>query len=128
MPHPKTRAKIARIANEWLGTAFHTDAQIKGVGCDCAGLIIGVANEVLGIEISRENGIEPALATFFHKTNTPKISDIVVFAKPELAGEFHAAILLDGMIIHSRQNRGVILNTFTQNLRKMVAAYYSFRC
>ena len=37
------RAHIIAQAREWLGTPFHHQARVKGVGADCAGLVIGVA-------------------------------------------------------------------------------------
>lgn len=40
--------KIVTAARRWLGTPFHHQGRVKGVGVDCAGLVIGVACE-LGI-------------------------------------------------------------------------------
>lgn len=39
---------IVNEARQWLGTPFHHQASLKGVGTDCYGLIRGVANN-LGI-------------------------------------------------------------------------------
>lgn len=38
-----TRAAIVAEARGWLGTPFHHQARLKGVGVDCIGLVIGVA-------------------------------------------------------------------------------------
>jgi len=38
-----TREQITSEARTWEGTAYHNRAELKGVGCDCIGLIIGVA-------------------------------------------------------------------------------------
>lgn len=43
---------IATQARTWLGTPFHHQARLKGKGCDCLGLIIGVVDE-LGLVDSR---------------------------------------------------------------------------
>lgn len=43
-----TRAAVVAEAREWLGTPYHHQARLKGVGVDCAGLVIGVAR-ALGI-------------------------------------------------------------------------------
>lgn len=40
-----TRAEIVSNARSWLGTRWQHQARLKGVGCDCAGLVIGVARE-----------------------------------------------------------------------------------
>lgn len=36
-------------AREWLGTPYHHQASVKGVGCDCIGLVRGVYHELYGI-------------------------------------------------------------------------------
>ena len=33
-------------ARSWLNTPFHHQARLKGVGCDCLGLIVGVVDEM----------------------------------------------------------------------------------
>lgn len=33
-------------ARTWLGTPFHHQARLKGKGCDCLGLIVGVVDEL----------------------------------------------------------------------------------
>ena len=43
-------ARIVRAARGWLGTPYHDQASVKGVGCDCLGLIRGVWREVVGPE------------------------------------------------------------------------------
>jgi NlpC/P60 family putative phage cell wall peptidase len=37
---------IVNQARTWLGTPFHHQARLKGKGCDCLGLIIGVVDEL----------------------------------------------------------------------------------
>lgn len=43
-----TREQIVAAARGWLGTPFHHQGRLKGVGVDCAGVIVEVARE-LGI-------------------------------------------------------------------------------
>ncbi|WP_213308164.1 NlpC/P60 family protein [Paraburkholderia sacchari] len=38
-----TRAQIVEEARTWLGTPYRHQGRLKGVACDCAGLVIGVA-------------------------------------------------------------------------------------
>ena len=42
------RNRIVSTAREWLGTPFHHQGRVKGVGCDCAGLVVAVA-KTLGL-------------------------------------------------------------------------------
>lgn len=41
-----TRLDVVRVAQEWIGTPFHHCGRVKGLGVDCAGLLIGVAREL----------------------------------------------------------------------------------
>ncbi|MEW5708785.1 MAG: peptidase P60 [Pseudomonadota bacterium] len=41
-----TRADIVAKAREYLGTPFHHQGRVKGVGVDCAGLVICVARDL----------------------------------------------------------------------------------
>ena len=41
MTHP-----IVAQARTWTGTPFHHQARLKGKGCDCLGLIVGVVDEL----------------------------------------------------------------------------------
>lgn len=38
-----TRKAIVNAARSWLGTPYHHQASLRGVGCDCLGLIRGLA-------------------------------------------------------------------------------------
>lgn len=41
-----TRAEVVRAARGWIGTPFCHQHRARGVGVDCAGLVIGVAREL----------------------------------------------------------------------------------
>lgn len=41
-----TAQDVVRVARGWLLTPFHHQASVKGVGCDCIGLVAGVAAEL----------------------------------------------------------------------------------
>jgi len=43
-------ARVIAIARSWLGTPYHDQASLRGVGCDCLGLARGVWREVVGPE------------------------------------------------------------------------------
>ena len=38
--------EIVREAREWIGTPYHHQARVKGAGCDCVGLFIGIGESV----------------------------------------------------------------------------------
>jgi NlpC/P60 family putative phage cell wall peptidase len=41
---------VAKKAREWIGTPYHHQASLKGVGCDCLGLCRGIYREIVGPE------------------------------------------------------------------------------
>jgi NlpC/P60 family putative phage cell wall peptidase len=45
-----TRAAIVAEARAWIGTPYRHQASLKGVGCDCLGLVRGVWRAMIGEE------------------------------------------------------------------------------
>jgi NlpC/P60 family putative phage cell wall peptidase len=45
-----TAAAIVTAARDWIGTPYQHQASLKGVGCDCLGLLRGVWRELRGAE------------------------------------------------------------------------------
>ena len=45
-----SRAEVVSIARSWIGTPYHHQESVKGVGCDCLGLVRGVFRELYGFE------------------------------------------------------------------------------
>ena len=43
-------AVVVAAARDWLGTPYHDQASLKGVGCDCLGLVRGIWRDVFGSE------------------------------------------------------------------------------
>ena len=41
---------VVAVARRWLGTPYHDQASLRGIGCDCLGLARGVWREVVGPE------------------------------------------------------------------------------
>ena len=47
------RGEVVATARSWIGTPYRHQGQLKGVGCDCLGLIVGVWRE-LGGEVAEK--------------------------------------------------------------------------
>ncbi len=58
-----TRTAIVDEARAWIGTRWLHQAALKGVGCDCIGLVAGVARE-LGITGAERFFATPALRAY----------------------------------------------------------------
>lgn len=50
---PEERAAIVAEARSWLGTPYRHQASLRGVGCDCLGLVRGVWRAFYGAEPER---------------------------------------------------------------------------
>jgi NlpC/P60 family putative phage cell wall peptidase len=42
------RAAIVAEARTWIGTLYHHQASVKGIGCDCLGLVREVWRALIG--------------------------------------------------------------------------------
>lgn len=45
-----SRERIVAVARDWLATPYRHQASVKGVGCDCLGLVRGVWRELYSAE------------------------------------------------------------------------------
>ena len=45
-----TRSSIVEAARDWIGTPYRHQASLRGVGCDCLGLVRGVWRTLVGGE------------------------------------------------------------------------------
>lgn len=138
---------IVAEARTWIGTKFHHQGRVKGVGVDCIGLIVGVA-ENCGITFGgrkpsmldeRNYGMLPEgerLKTLCEQHLVPKEKhdaapgDVALFAFEKLPQ--HVAIigeLADGSLslIHSyRQARGVVEHRLDDLWWKRCIGIYQF--
>src|SRR5665213_1310025 len=49
-PMPQSRSDIVAEARAWIGTRYRHQASLRGVGCDCLGLVRGVWRNCIGDE------------------------------------------------------------------------------
>lgn len=107
-PNSGRGAQAATIAREWLGTPYRHQASLKGVACDCLGLIRGVWRELYGAEPEAappyrpdwaETGAEETLlaAARRHLLELPLseagLGDVLLFRMAEGSVLKHAAIV-----------------------------------
>jgi NlpC/P60 family putative phage cell wall peptidase len=83
------RADIIAAARGWLGTPYRHQASLKGVGCDCLGLLRGVWREVIGPEPETPSPYtaEWAEAATGGVDPDPLISAALRWLQPVAAGE-----------------------------------------
>jgi NlpC/P60 family putative phage cell wall peptidase len=144
-PRPVGAARPERVlaaARAWLGTPYHDQASLKGVGCDCLGLARGVWRDVVGPEpmapppYSRDWGEVGARETFA-ETVRPYLIEIdpgeagpgalVLFRMRRGAPAKHCGILVgDGEFIHAYERRGVILAPYDRAWARRAAFAFFF--
>ncbi len=108
-------------ARGWLGTPYHHQASVRGVGCDCLGLIRGVWRELYGAEPeappaytadwAEATGEETLLAAARRnliEIEQGEAGDVALFRMVEPGPAKHAGILSgNGRFIHAYSGRAV---------------------
>jgi len=105
-----TREAIVAAARGWLGTPYHHQASVKGVGSDCLGLIRGIWRELYGPEPEAmppytpdwgsATGSETLLAAAcrhlvkLDDVSTARPGDVLVFRMRDEGVAKHAGILV----------------------------------
>ena len=134
-------ARIVKATRRWIGTPYHDQASVRGVGCDCLGLIRGVWREVVGPEpmpvppYSRDWGevgpvevlAETARAAMVEiDLANARIGDVVLFRMRAGAIAKHCGILLGHRrFIHAYERTGVIEEALTDSWCRRIA--FAFR-
>lgn len=144
MSDPVTRAEIVAAAREWLGTPYHHQASLPGIGCDCLGLVRGVWRDVFGSEpempppyprIGADAGGKETLALAAVRHLVPiAISqahpgDVLLFRWRDHAPAGHCAILsgsAPAMMIHAHDGAAVCEVALAPWWRRHLAYAFSF--
>jgi len=133
---------VVAAARNWLGTPYHDQASLRGVGCDCLGLARGVWREVVGDEpfpippYSRdwgETGPHEVLANGAASMLIPiAMSDVgpaalVLFRMAPRAIAKHVGILTGPeTFIHSFERLGVVEEILTPTWARKIAFAFLF--
>lgn len=135
-------AAVLAEAMDWVGTPYRHQGLMKGVGCDCLGLVRGVWRAVYGREPERPGpyaadwaeatGGDPLLeAARRHlvaaDAREPQPGDLLVFRwRPHLPAK-HCGIACDGgRFIHAYQGHAVLVSALVPQWRRRIAGVFSF--
>ncbi|WP_420102358.1 NlpC/P60 family protein [Bosea sp. (in: a-proteobacteria)] len=137
-----SRAQIVAAARLWLGTPYHHQASLRGVGCDCLGLVRGVWREIYGPEPEAPPAYTPlwteslgeetlACAALRHlracDPDTAEPGDVLLFRWREHLPAKHCAILSEpGRIIHAHDGAAVTEVALTGWWRRHRSHAFSF--
>nr|WP_316642888.1 NlpC/P60 family protein [uncultured Roseateles sp.] len=131
MSEQTEREAVATEARPWFGTPYHHHGRIRGVGVDCAQILMAVYCDALhlapALDVGRystqwhlHRGEEVYLDWLTkagaHEVQAPAKGDIAMFRFGRTFS--HSAICLDGIdgqFIHAYVDRGVILSRLNED-------------
>jgi NlpC/P60 family putative phage cell wall peptidase len=135
-------AAVIAAARGWLGTPYHDQASVKGVGSDCLGLVRGVWREIHGCEPlplppysrdwgetgTREPLAEAARAVMLERPPTEFAPGaLILFRKRTGAVAKHCGIVTSSdRFIHAYERSGVVEVPFDAGWRRRVAFAFLF--
>lgn len=117
--------QIKSAAEGWLRTPYHHKAKIKGVGVDCAQLLIAVFQETALLPAGFDAGHYPQdwhlhrgeplylnwIKQYCERVETHEIGDIALFCYGRC--DSHAGIVIsETQLIHAYRGQGVVLADF----------------
>lgn len=136
---------LARAAQEWVGTPFRHQAALKGVGCDCVGLLRGVLREVTGEPLPfiadyarqapahwQEPMIEPWLAASCERRGDVGLEPglVLVFASLDARQVgVHVGIMIhQGRFVHAWSARSKVVETpLVGSFRRQLTSAWAWR-
>lgn len=129
--------RVIEAARGWLGTPYHDQASVKGVGVDCLGLARGVWREVVGREPTKippysrdwgETGPREVMAEGALSWMVPlpleelRSGAVVLFRMRPGAIAKHCGILTGpASFIHAYERIGVVEQPLTEAWRRRIA-------
>jgi NlpC/P60 family putative phage cell wall peptidase len=137
-----TPAVIVAATRGWIGTPYRHQASLKGIGCDCLGLVRGVWRDVFGTEPEAAPAYSPdwaeasgtetlalAAARHFLPLALPdiKAGDVVLFRWREAMPAKHCAILSSThTMVHAHDGACVAEVAFAPWWRRRLAFAFRF--
>ncbi len=137
-----SRDEVVRVARAWLGTPYHHQASLCGVGTDCLGLIRGVYRTLYGkeaasvpgysrdwAEAAGEETMLDAANKYLRKIDvkTVRPGDVVIFRwRARLVAKHVAIVSGDHKMIHAIEGAPVSEVTLSPWWRRHFAGAFSF--
>lgn len=134
-----TRQQIIECARGYLGTRWQHQGRVKGVGCDCAGLVlcvgwelglIAAGRDVPGYGREPDGTLLPIADQFLTRVQEPQAGDVVVIAfngRPMHFGILAQTGYGETSLIHAYAGaRKVVEHRLDEQWRQRVVAAFKF--
>lgn len=131
-----TPETIITAARGWIGTPFHHQGRLLGIGCDCVGLVVGVAG-ALGVPVQDQTGysrepqgraLRSALDAQLRRIDEP-VPGCVVLMRIGREERHVGIVAMDGTdtptLIHAWQQSGAVVEHHLDDVwrRRIVQSY-----
>lgn len=129
-------------AERWIGTPYRHQGSMRGVGCDCLGLVRGIWRALYGTEpemggayapdwaeATGEDRLFDAACRYMIRieAGVAEAGDAVLFRwRPHLPAKHIAILSGDGWIIHAYQRHAVARSPLVAGWKKRIAGYFAF--
>lgn len=140
---PKDQAaRVLQSAREWIGTPYIHQASLKGVGCDCLGLVRGVWRDVVGgeptllpayssswSEVSNKEQLLEAADKYFipGDTSLHQPGDLLVFRMRRNTVAKHLGIVSSHTsFIHAYDNNAVVESALSDFWLRRIVGRFQF--
>ena len=139
---PEAGHAIVTLARTWIGTPYHHQASLAGVGCDCLGLVRGVYREYMGHDAhsppaysrdwAESSGIEAMLEAASRHLIAVALAELVpghvlIFRLRPGTVAKHAAILATpATMIHAIEGAPAAEVAFSPWWRRRLAGAFAF--
>lgn len=139
-----SRAQIIAEARTWLGTPYQHQASLKGVACDCLGLLRGLyrfaeGNEPEAMPAYTSDWAEAGRVETLYQaacrhlieipSATARPGDVLLFRwRPNLPMKHCALLVAPSRIIHAYDAAGAVAETdLAEAWQRQLAAAFAFR-
>jgi NlpC/P60 family putative phage cell wall peptidase len=136
------REDVVAEARGWIGTPYRHQASLKGVGCDCLGLVRGVWRALLGSEPERAPPYSPDWAEALRQETLAQAAarhlvpvacdefqpgDVLLFRwRAHLPAKHMAIVGAPGTMIHAHDGAAVTEVAIAPWWRRRLAYAFSF--
>jgi NlpC/P60 family putative phage cell wall peptidase len=137
-----TREEVVRLARGWIGTPYHHQASVTGVGTDCLGLVRGVWRELYGRDpelppaytrdwaeaSGRETLLDAARRHLVERDRSQILpGDVLIFRlRPSLPAKHATILTTPSTMVHAMERCPVSEVAFSPWWRRHLAAAFSF--
>lgn len=134
--------QAARLALGWVGTPYLHQADRRGLGCDCLGLVRGVRRELGFADVpvpayapgwgELEPGGEPLLDAarrllVARDGRAPEPGDVVVFRMLAAGPAKHCGIAVErDAFVHAYSGIGTVRSALSEPWRRRIAGLFAF--